>query len=88
MIVIAYGKHPTDGFQVWSEDTPIAVFPPEYILKHEPPAGDVAQVETEFVEWTSFPAESEIEGVTVHDADGMHRITVEQTPDITVACSG
>lgn len=86
VILIAYGKHPVEGFEVWFQDTPIAVFPPEYELRHRPPEDGSAQVETEFVAWTSFPAEEEVESVTVHDADGRQTVKVEQTPDFANLC--
>ncbi len=63
VIIIAYGKHLKANYQVWLQDTPIAVFPPEYLLQHRPPSGPAAQVETEFVAWTSFPSTEPLDGV-------------------------
>jgi hypothetical protein len=43
-------------------------------------------VVTDFVVLTQFPASQPVKSVTVHDADGKHQVTVEQTPDEFPTC--
>lgn len=79
--LIAYGRHATSGYEVELEDTPIAVFPPEFRLVHIIPSGQVSEVITPFVVFKSFPAEEPIEQIIVHDSVGRQIVGVEQTPD-------
>ncbi len=87
VVIIAFGRHSTSGYEVHFRDTPIAVFPPEHRLVHIAPDGPTAQVETDFVVHTSFPASEPVKSVVVHDASGRHEIKVEQTPELIPTCS-
>ena len=87
VIIIAFGRHGVAGYEVRFQDTPIAVFPPEFRLVHTAPSGPTAQVETEFVVFKTFPSFKPIKTVVVHDADGKHDVKVEQTPEVVPTCT-
>ena len=81
VIIFATGCHPTSGYADFFEQSPIRIFPPQFIFRTIPPTGIVLQVLTPFAIWVMFGASDPIETVTVHDADGAHEIKVEQVPD-------
>jgi hypothetical protein len=78
VIIFAFGWHPTPGYVDFFEQSPIDIFPPQFILWTIPPGGMVPQVLTPFAIWVMFGATDPIKTVTVHDADGAHEIDVEQ----------
>jgi len=78
VIIFAFGWHPTAGYTDFFEESPIDVFPPQFIFRSIPPWFIVPQVVTPFAIWVMFGASEPIKTVTVHDADGPHEITVEQ----------
>jgi len=78
VIIFAMGWHPTPGYVDFFEQSPIDIFPPEFILRTIPPTGMVLQVLTPFAIWVMFGASEPIKTVTVHDADGAHKVEVEQ----------
>lgn len=78
VIIFAMGWHPTPGYDDFFEQSPIDIFPPQFILRTIPPTGIVLQVLTPFVIWVMFGATEPVDTVTVHDADGAHEIKVEQ----------
>ena len=80
VIIFAFGWHPTPGYTDFFEQSPIDIFPPQFIFKSIPPYGIVPQVLTPFAIWVMFGATEPIKTVTVHDADGAHEIPVEQMP--------
>lgn len=82
IITFAEGIHPTSGYKVFFEQSPIDVFPPEFILWHVKPSGIVLPVITPFWLYTSFKASEKIDAVFVHDANGRHKVPVEQVPDL------
>jgi len=77
VIIFAFGWHPTPGYTDFFEQSPIDVFPPEFLFRSIPPGGIVPQVVTPFAIWVMFGASEPIKAVTVHDADGRHEIPVE-----------
>jgi hypothetical protein len=79
VIIFATGWHPTPGYVDFFEQSAIDVFPPEFILRTIPPTGIVLPVLTPFAIWVMFGASEPIKTVTVHDADGAHKIQVEQS---------
>lgn len=81
VIIIAEGKHGSPGYDVFFEQSAIDIFPPQFILKHRKPDGIVIQLETPFYAVTLFKVTGKIEEVIVHDAQGQHKIIVDQTPD-------
>ena len=80
VIIFAFGWHPTAGYTDFFEESPIDVFPPQFVFRSIPPWFIVPQVVTPFAIWVMFGASEPIKTVTVHDADGSHEITVEQKP--------
>ena len=80
VIIFATGWHPTAGYVDFFEQSPLRIYPPQFILRTIPPAM-APQVLTPFAIWVMFGASEPVETVTVHDADGPHEIRVEQSPD-------
>lgn len=76
----AQGEHPTPGFKVFFEQSPIRIFPPQFVLREVPPTGIVTKVITPFETQTSFTAAEPVEQVIVHDRNGRHEVPVEQVP--------
>jgi hypothetical protein len=87
VIITARGSHRTGGYQVWFEQSPIRIFPPELILHHERPEVG-PDVITPFSVTHSFEASDPVERVVVHDRDGRHEVPVEQVPDAVDLCEG
>lgn len=81
VLIFAHGVHPTSGYVVFFEKSPIDVFPPEFSLWHVKPSGIVLEVITPFTEYTSFKTKDEIVAVVVYDAHDKHEVKVEQVPD-------
>lgn len=82
VIIFATGCHPTTGYVDFFEQSPLRIFPPQFIFRTIPPTGMVLQVITPFSIWVMFGASDPVETVTVFDADGSHEIKVEQVPDL------
>ena len=76
VLITARGEHRTGGYEVRFQDTPIAVFPPEFELRHRRPTGIVPQVITPFEVSTRFPAADTVQRVVVHDAQGKQEVPV------------
>jgi hypothetical protein len=72
----ATGKHNTAGYRVFFEPSMLAIYPPEFSLKHQRPTGVVAQVITPFSVQTSFKAQEKPQAITVHDAKGRNQVVV------------
>jgi hypothetical protein len=81
VIIFATGCHPTPGYVDFFEQSPIRIFPPQFIFRTIPPTGMFPQVLTPFAIWVMFGASEPIQTVTVHDADGSHAIKVQQVKD-------
>lgn len=82
VIIFANGCHPTSGYIDFFEQSPLRIFPPQFIFRTIPPTGIVLPVLTPFSIWVMFEASEPVETVTVYDADGAHEIKVEQVPEI------
>lgn len=76
--VFATGQHPTGGYKVSFE--PIKM-PNAYKLYHERPEGIVNQMVTPFDVNTTYTAHKKVATVSVTDADGGHKVPVEQVLD-------
>jgi hypothetical protein len=76
VVLTATGAHPTSGFQVFLEQSPIDVYPPEFGLWHKKPSGFVLQVITPFSVSAHFAASQPVSKIVVHDANGAQTITV------------
>src|SRR3712207_3506238 len=77
VIIYAHGLHRTTGYQVFFEQSPIRIFPPQFVLWHVEPTTITAESITPFEAQVSFRASDTVERVTVHDADGAHEVAVE-----------
>ena len=78
VIIVAYGKHRTGGYQVKLRRLPIEPFPPQFELLHKKPEGAAIQVITPFVVVSHFRATRDIKSFVVHDAKGKHKVAVTQ----------
>lgn len=78
VILTATGVHPTSGYDIFFEQSPIDVFPPEYSLWHKNPSGVTLQVVTPYSESVHFISAVPVKRLVVHDANGSHNVTVEQ----------
>jgi lysophospholipase L1-like esterase len=85
----ATGESPTAGYEVKLVQSPLRIWPPQYMLARKPPEGVVAQVITPFDTSISFKSEQPITAVVVSDAGGKHEVKVEQIQPVTrVICLG
>jgi hypothetical protein len=81
VVIIAEGTHGSPGYEVFFEQLPIDIFPPQFRLLHRRPSGLSIQLETPFVAVAHFNAPQPVESVTVHDAGGSRQVSVDQTHD-------
>ncbi len=82
ILLIAEGGHEIADYEVFFEQSPIDIFPPQFILKHRKPNENAVQIETDFTAETSFKVSSDAVGeVTVHDSQGKQPVWVNQTHD-------
>lgn len=82
IFIVASGVHPTSGFDVTLEASPLDIFPPQFVLWHTPPRTPTLDVLTPFAVSARFESGKSINVVTVVDAYGKNRVPVEQTPDL------
>lgn len=85
VVIFAEGFNPTPGYTNVFEQSPIEIYPPQFILRSVPPGGFTTQVLTPFSIWVMFGASRPVKTVTVVDGAGSHKIDVEQTPDLKAA---
>ena len=76
--LFANGMNPTPGHKAYFEKAMIEIWPPQFSLMVERPAGMVAQVMTPFSAHTSFTAGEPLESITITDRDGQHEVEVLQ----------
>jgi hypothetical protein len=76
----ATGKHNTGGYETKLVQSPLRIYPPQWMLAHKPPPPDamVTQAITPFEVTTSFKADAPIAAIQVSDAAGKHSVKVEQ----------
>jgi hypothetical protein len=78
--VTATGSNPTAAYQVQLAREPMKIFPPKFAFYRKPPGGIVAQVITPFSVCATFKADARVEVISVRDAKGEHRVSVDATP--------
>ncbi|MCA9694744.1 MAG: hypothetical protein KC636_34510 [Myxococcales bacterium] len=78
VVVFAEGEAPTPNYKVWLQYGPERIFPPILELWWLAPTGMQLQVMTPFRVHASFTAPMKLEEITVRDAEGSHKIKVEQ----------
>lgn len=72
----AEGQHLTGGFSVRFEQSPLRIYPPQYVLRHRRPTGMVTEAITPFTISAGFAASETVRAVVVQDARGRHEVTV------------
>ena len=86
VFIQATGVHPTSGYEVFFQKSPLDVYPPEFSLWHVKPSGPALDVITPFSKFTGFKVEGPVKQVTITDANGRHRVTVQKIGTTIVAC--
>ena len=76
--IVAYGENSSSGYRNFFEQSPLKIYPPIHNFFSEPPSGIALPLTTPFVARTSFFAGEKIETVTIHDANGAHKIGISQ----------
>lgn len=76
--ITATGESPTAGYQVKLFESPLKIWPPQFILAHKKPDGIVAQVITPYEATASFKADRKVATVVVNDASGRRIVNVAQ----------
>ena len=76
--VTAKGENPTGGFEVKLFESPLKIWPPQWILAHKKPTGPVTQAITKFEATASFKSDRKVATVIVNDAGGRRTVSVAQ----------
>jgi hypothetical protein len=76
--ITAKGQHNTGGYQTKLFQSPLRIYPPQWMLAHKPPDGPATQAITPYEAITSFTATDPIAAVQVTDAAGRHEVKVDQ----------
>ena len=74
----ATGQHNTGGFQTRLVQSPLRIWPPQWMMAQEPPDGIVTQAITPYEATASFKSTDPIAAIHVSDAAGRHEVKVEQ----------
>ena len=81
VIITARGSHPTGGYQTKLVQSPLRIWPPQYLLAMKKPDGPATQAITPFEVTASFKATDPIKVVVVTDGAGKHDVKVDQARD-------
>ena len=81
VLIVADGEHPRLGYEVFFEQSPLKIYPPQFLLKHRAPVGMAGTQIKPFHVTTQFEAGKRIDSVIVHDAKGPHTVRVDQARD-------
>jgi len=84
VVLTASGFHQTSGYNIFFQQSPLTIFPPQYSLWHVFPGGIVLDVITPFIESVRFASRERIHEVVVWDATGRHVVSVDSAPDVQV----
>ena len=74
----ATGDNPTAGYEVKLVQSPLRIWPPQWMLARKRPEGMAAQVITPFSVSASFKSDDPIKAIVVGDAAGRHEVPVQQ----------
>lgn len=80
ILICATGDLPSPGFEVKIEQSPLRIFPPQYLVIRCRLPGVFPQVVTPYQICRSFPLAEAVNEITVHHAGGNDRVTVEPCP--------
>ena len=76
--VTAKGQNPTGGYQVKLFESPLRIWPPQWILAHKKPDGPATQAITPFETSATFKSDRPVATVVVNDASGRRTVSVAQ----------
>jgi hypothetical protein len=79
--IVARGKHPTGGYETKLVESPLKIWPPQYLLVCKKPDGPATQVISPFEAKATFKAKEPVKKVVVSDAAGKHEVKVDQARD-------
>jgi len=81
VIIKAIGEHPSSNYEAKLFQSPLRIWPPQYLLgRHK--TGDMgAQVITPFEAMASFKATEKVKQIRITDGGGAHDVTVDQARD-------
>jgi hypothetical protein len=77
--ITARGENPSAGYETKLVTSPLRIWPPQQMLAVKKPDGPAAAVMTPFEVKASFKADDPVETVSVRDASGLHKVTVEKS---------
>ena len=75
--ITAKGENPTAGYEVKLVQSPLRIWPPQWMLARKRPEWMVAQVITPFEVTASFESDERVRAVKVADAAGRQEVPVE-----------
>jgi hypothetical protein len=81
VIIKANGEHPSSNYEARLVQSPLRIWPPQYMLARKKTGDMGAMVMTPFEVTASFKADDPIREVVVTDAEGRHEVTVDQARD-------
>jgi len=76
--ITARVENPTAGYEVKLVQSPLRIWPPQWMLARKRPEGAAAQVITPFEVSATFKSDDPVKSVIVGDAAGRHEVPVEQ----------
>ena len=79
--VVARGEHPTGGYETKLVESPLKIWPPQYLLVCKKPDGPATQVISAFEVKATFKTKELVKKVVVSDAAGKHEVKVDQARD-------
>jgi hypothetical protein len=74
----ARGENPTGGWEMKLAQSPLRIWPPQWMLASKKPDGIATQAFTPFDVSTSFKSDQPVKQIVVTDAAGRHEVAVEQ----------
>jgi len=79
----ATGEHPSAGYETKLVQSPLRIWPPQWMLGIKKPDGPAATVMTPFEATASFKAKEPVQTVSVRDGEGLHKVSVTQVGSTT-----
>jgi|SRR5687768_9795627 hypothetical protein len=77
--IAARGENSSAGYETKLVQSPLRIWPPQYLLAVKKPDGPAAEVMTPFEVTASFKADDPVETVSVRDASGLQKVMVEKS---------
>lgn len=76
--ITASGENPTGGYENQLFESPLRIWPPQFILARKKPDGPATQAITPYQATASFKADRKVATVVVNDASGRSVVSVAQ----------